>query len=161
MCIAIFNSVNANVEFDKQMNMNENLAFSFGFLLVWTAAYALLRWLRPNAERSHKMTLDLVGGSGVNLLFWFVLLLIGTFLLKSNESFFSVMDLVLDTRTVLVPWAYLSYALVAYGFQLDKVSRGQVDWRIVLIILSICATLVLCICYLIAGIPATSFGIPW
>jgi hypothetical protein len=143
------------------MNMNENLAFSFGFMLVWVATYLSLRWLRPNAERSHEMTLDLVGGSAVNLLFWIVLFLIGKYLLNSNGSFFRVMDLVLDTRIVFVPWAYLSYALVAYGFQLDKVSNGQVDWRIGLIVLSVCMTLVFSAYYFVNGILVTSFGIPW
>jgi hypothetical protein len=140
--------------------MNENLAFSFGFLLVWAAIYLLLRWLRPNAEKSHEMALDLVAGSAVNLLFWFVLLLFGTYLLNSNESFFSIMDLVLDTRIIFVPWAYLSYALVAFGFQLDKVSKGQVDWRIGLILLAVCLTLAFSMYYFLNGIPATSFSLP-
>jgi len=130
-------------------------------MLVWAVTYLLLRWLRPNAERSHEMTLDLVGGSGVNLMFWFALLLIGKYLLNSNGSFFRIMDLVLDTRIVFVPWAYLSYALVAYGFQLDKVSRGQIDWRNGLILLSVCLTLIFCAYYFVDGIPVTSFGIPW
>jgi len=160
LCIDVFNSANANVEFDNQMNMNENLAFSFGFLLVWAAIYLLLRWLRPNAEKSHEMTLDLVAGSAVNWLFWFALLLFGTYLLNSNESFFSIMDLVLDTRIILVPWAYLSYALVAFGFQLDKVSKGQVDWRIGLILLAVCLTLTFSMYYFFNGIPTTPLSLP-
>lgn len=156
----MFNSMNANFEFDNQMNMNENLAFSFGFLLVWAAIYLLLRWLRPNAEKSHEMALDVVAGSTVNLLFWFVLLLFGTYLLNSNESFFSIMDLVLDTRIIFVPWAYLSYALVAFGFQLDKVSKGKVDWRIGLILLAVCLTLAFSVYYFLNGIPTTSFSLP-
>ncbi|MCJ7559261.1 hypothetical protein MUO79_01420 [Candidatus Bathyarchaeota archaeon] len=158
--IDMFNNVNANVEFDNQMNMAENLAFSFGFLLVWAAIYLLLRWLRPNAEKSHEMALDLVAGSAVNLSFWFVLLLFGTYLLNSNESFFSIMDLVLDTRIIFVPWAYLSYALVAFGFQLDKVSKGQVDWRMGFVLLSVCLTLVFSVYYFSNGIPTTSFSLP-
>ena len=112
------------------------------------------------AEKSHEMALDLVAGSAVNLLFWFVLLLFGTYLLNSNESFFSIMDLVLGTRIIFVPWAYLSYALVAFGFQLDKVSKGKVDWRIGLILLAVCLTLAFSVYYFLNGIPTTSFSLP-
>jgi hypothetical protein len=148
------------VDFDNHMNMNENLAFSSGFLLIWIVVYIWVRWKRPNAEKSHKMTSDLAVGSAINFLFWFALLLLGKYLLNSNESFFRIMDLVLDTRIILVPWAYLSYALVAYGFQLDKVSGGKVDWRIGLIIFAICLSTAFGVYYFLTGIPAASLDLP-
>ena len=160
MCIDTLNSANSIAKIDKHMNMNENLVFSFGFLIVWAAIYLLLRWVHPDAEKSKEMTLDLAAGSAVNFLFWFALLLLGTYSLNSNESFFRIMDLVLDSRIIFVPWAYLSYALVAFSFQLDKVSRGKVDWRNGLILLAVCLTLIFSAYYYLNGIPATPFELP-
>ncbi len=158
-CIYILNNPCVYGIFDNSMDINENLQLGLGFLLIWSIAYLFLIWQRPSAERSHKMTSDLALGSVVNLLFWFALYLFWAYALNSDRSFQAVMNLVLDTKIVLVPWAYLSYALVAFGFQLDKVSNGHVDWRSGLIISAICFTFVL-IAYYIIGIPAAPIRIP-
>lgn len=142
------------------MNMNENLQFSFGFLLVWIVAYVLLRWLRPEAKRSHEVAVDLIAGSTVNSAFWLALLFAATYMQNANESFLSILNFVLDTRIIFVPWVYLSYALVAFGFQLNRVSRGHVDWRVALTLIVICLTVVFSVYYYLVGIFTTPFSFP-
>jgi hypothetical protein len=156
----MLNNMSAKIECDNQMNMSENIEFSTGFFFLWVTVYLLLRLVRPNAVKSHEMTLDLVLGSGVNWLFWFVLLLFAAYALNSNPSFLSIMNLVLDTRIIFIPWTYLSYTLVAFGFQLDKVSKGHVDWRTGLIFVAVFSTFAFSIYYCLMGIPTTPFSFP-
>lgn len=143
------------------MNMTENMGFSFGFLIVWVIAYLVVRGLRPGAKRSHEVAIDLVSGSAINTLFWLLLLVISASLQNSSESFVSITNLVLDTRIIFVPWAFLSYGLVSFGFQLDRVSNGHVDWRVAMTLFAILFTLIFSVYYYLTGIPASSLGIPW
>lgn len=144
------------------MNSVENLRFAFGFLVVWIIAYLVVRVSRPQAERSQEIAIDFVGGSAVNASFWLIILFISAFLQNSSsKSFANIIDLVLDTQVILVPWAFLSYGLVSFGFQLNRVSRGQVDWRVAMTFLVILVTAVLSIYYYLMGIPTLPLGLPW
>lgn len=143
------------------MNMIENLQFSFGFLIVWVIAYVVVREWRPHAHRSQEVAIDLVSGSAINSLFWLLILVLSTSLQNSSESFVKIINLVLETRIMLVPWAFLSYGLVSFGFQLDRRSNGHVDWRAAMTLSAILSTAMFGIYYYFTGIPTSPFGIPW
>jgi uncharacterized Tic20 family protein len=143
------------------MNMTENLGFSFGFLIVWGIAYLAVRELRPYARRSQEIAFDLVGGSAINTLFWLILLFISAFLQNLSGSFVNIINLVLDTRVILVPWAFLSLGLVSLGFQLNRGSNGQVDWRVATTLLVILSTIGFSLYYYLIGIPTSPLGLPW
>jgi len=149
------------IEHDYEMNMIENMQFSFGFLAVWILAYLMVRWFRPHAGRSQEVTIDLVSSSATNLLFWGILFGIVRYLQNSNESLLNILNLVLDTRIILVPWAFLSYGLVSLGFQMNRVSQGHVDWRTAMTSIVILLTVVFSVYYYLTGIPVSPLGLPW
>ncbi len=139
--------------------MIENLQFSFGFLVVSIIAYLALRSARPNADRSQEMAIDLSISSATNLLFWLLLYMIAQGL-QDSTRILNTLNLVLDTRVIFVPWAFLSYGLVSLGFQLNRVSNGHVDWRIAVTSLVIGITAILGIYYYSTGIQVLPLSIP-
>jgi len=143
-----------------KMNVIENLLVSWGLFIGIVFFHWWICREHPNARRTQEVVEEFVKGSGINALFWSMLLGVAFMLGESNRTLWDVIALVLETRILFVPWAIWSLVVIPLAFAIDEHSRGQIDYRVSAIVMFSLLTLVLGFYYYSIGIPMNPISFP-